>query len=77
MSATPYEANRSLAYCSRMLNLAATDWGLREGNPCTGIKRFPERKRERFFSDGNSPGSGTRLWPPSATTQRHPASFCW
>ena len=45
MCATPYEANRALAYCSRMLNLAATDWGLREGNPCTGIKRFPERKR--------------------------------
>jgi integrase len=51
MSATPYEANRALAYCSRMLTLAANDWGLREGNPCAGIKRFPERKRERFFSD--------------------------
>ena len=51
MSATPYEANRALAYCSRMLSLAATDWELREDNPCLGIKRFPERKRERFFSD--------------------------
>jgi integrase len=52
MSATPYEANRALAYCSRMLSLAAAHWGLREGNPCTGIKRFPEPKRERFFTDG-------------------------
>ena len=51
MSSTPYEANRALAYCSRMLGLAAEDWELREGNPCLGIKRFPERKRERFFSD--------------------------
>ena len=42
MSATPYEANRALAYCSRMIALAATEWQLREDNPCTGIKRFPE-----------------------------------
>ena len=42
MSATPYEANRALAYCSRMLSLAATDWELREDNPCIGVKRFPE-----------------------------------
>jgi len=34
-----------------MLSLAATEWELREGNPCAGIKRFPERARERFFSD--------------------------
>jgi integrase len=51
MSATPYEANRALAYCSRMLNLAATEWQLREDNPCVGIKRFPERKRERYLAD--------------------------
>src|SRR5215467_8162319 len=51
MSATPYEANRALAYCSRMLSLAATDWGLRDDNPSLGIKRFPEQKRSRFFSD--------------------------
>jgi integrase len=51
MSATPYEANRALAYCSRMLALAATEWQLRDDNPCTGIKRFPEKKRERFFAD--------------------------
>jgi integrase len=51
MSATPYEANRALAYCSRMLNLAATEWQLRGDNPCAGVKRFPEKKRERFFAD--------------------------
>jgi integrase len=51
MAATPYEANRALAYCSRMLSLAMTEWELRSDNPCIGIKRFPERKRERFFAD--------------------------
>jgi integrase len=51
MSATPYEANRALAYCSRMLALAATEWELREDNPCIGIKRFPEKKRERYLTD--------------------------
>jgi integrase len=51
MSTTPYEANRALAYCSRMLALAATEWQLRENNPCIGIKRFPEKERERYLAD--------------------------
>jgi integrase len=51
MSGTPYEANRALAYLSKMLSLAAKEWELRPDNPATGIKRFPERARERFFSD--------------------------
>ncbi len=51
MSETPYEANRALAYCSKMLSLAVTEWELRSDNPAIGIKRFPERPRERFFND--------------------------
>jgi integrase len=51
MSATPYEGNRALAYCSRMLNLAVTEWQLRADNPCAGIRRFPEKKRERYLGD--------------------------
>jgi integrase len=51
MSPTPYEANRALAYCSTMLSLAAKEWEMRADNPCIGIKRFPEKARERFFSD--------------------------
>jgi integrase len=51
MSATPYEANRALAYCSKMLTLATKVWALRTGlNPCSGIERFPEPKRKRYFS---------------------------
>src|SRR5215467_3868972 len=61
MSATPYEANRALAYCSRMLSLAATDWELRPDNPCLGIKRFPEKKRERFFTDDELAKLGNAL----------------
>src|SRR5262249_7305085 len=51
MSATPYEANRALAYLSKMLSLSAKEWELRPDNPAIGVKRFPERARERFFSD--------------------------
>ena len=50
-SATPTSANRALAALSKIMNLAVHDWGLRTENPCKGIKRFPERKRERFYSD--------------------------
>jgi integrase len=67
MSATPYEANRALAYMSKMLSLAATDWELRESNPCIGIKRFPERARERFFTDDELSRIGSAL----ASAERH------
>ena len=61
MSATPYEANRALAYLSKMLNLVAKEWELRADNPATGIKRFPERARERFFSDAELTQFGDAL----------------
>ncbi len=51
MSASPYEANRALAYFSKMLTLAVKEWQMLADNPCSGVKRFPERKRDRFFSD--------------------------
>ncbi len=51
MRATPYEANRTLALLSKLFNLAEA-WRVRplHSNPCTHVKRFAERKRERFFS---------------------------
>lgn len=51
MHETGTTANRALAACSKMLALASKDWGLRPDNPCLGLKRFPERKRERYFTD--------------------------
>lgn len=48
---TPFEANRTLALLSKMFNMAEV-WGLRPdgSNPCRHMRRFKERKRERFFS---------------------------
>jgi integrase len=61
MSETPYEANRALAYCSKMMSLAAHEWELRTDNPCIGVKRFPERARERFFNDDELRALGEAL----------------
>jgi integrase len=61
MSATPYEANRALAYLSKMLSLAAKEWELRADNPATGVKRFPERARERFYNDAELAKIGNAL----------------
>jgi integrase len=61
MSATPYEGNRALAYCSKMMGLAVEEWELRPDNPCTGIKRFREQARERFFSDDELKAIGAEL----------------
>lgn len=46
---TPYQANRVLAVLAKMFSLAE-EWGYREGNPCRGVEKFRERKRERFLS---------------------------
>lgn len=53
MRGTPYAANRTLGILSAMFT-AAELWGLRPhgSNPCRHVKRFRERKRERFLSDG-------------------------
>jgi integrase/uncharacterized protein (DUF433 family) len=47
----PYQANRAMGVLSKMMSLAET-WGIRDrrSNPCEDVKRFPERKRERFLS---------------------------
>ena len=47
----PIAANRVLALCSKMFNLAER-WGLRPdgSNPCRHVERYAERKRERFLS---------------------------
>src|SRR5262249_51304042 len=47
----PYQANRSIAVLSKMMNLAEA-WGLRTdgANPCRHIKKFKEVKRERYLT---------------------------
>ena len=52
MRGTPFAANRTLGILSAMFT-AAELWGLRPqgSNPCRHVKRFRERRRERFLSD--------------------------
>ena len=52
MRGTPYAANRTIGILSAMFTVAEL-WGLRSqgSNPCRYVKRFRERKRERFLSD--------------------------
>jgi integrase len=47
----PYQANRVLGVLSIMFNLAET-WNLRPAfsNPCRGVKKYKEKKRERFLN---------------------------
>ncbi len=59
---TPFQANRALSALSKMLDLAES-WGMRSRgtNPCRGVSRFPEPKRERFLSDAEFAQLGTAL----------------
>ena len=45
----PYRANRCIAVVSKMFNLAVR-WEMRAENPCKGLERNQEDKRERFLS---------------------------
>jgi integrase len=49
MQTAPYSANRTIAVLSKMLSLSIK-WGLRQDNPCRGIERAPERKRQTFLT---------------------------
>ena len=52
---TPYASNRMLALVRKMFNLAKI-WGVYEGeNPCIGIERFKEEKRDRFIQPNELP----------------------
>jgi integrase len=57
-----------------MLSLAAKDWELRGDNPCIGVKRFPEKGRERFFSDEELTQIGKAL-ATAARDKTEPAGF--
>ena len=48
---TPYQANRVLEIGTKLFNLAEL-WKLRSsGNPCKFVRRYREKKRERFLTD--------------------------
>ncbi len=49
---SPITANRALACISHMMSVAE-DWGIRQpnSNPCLGIKRYKENKRDRYLNE--------------------------
>ncbi len=59
---TPRQANHTMAVLSKMFSLAEK-WGLRpdHSNPCRGVERYAERKRERFYSDAELSRLGAAL----------------
>ena len=62
MRDTPTAANRVLSLLSKMFN-EAEQWGLRDAgpNPCKGIRRYKEKKRERYLSDEELGRAGKAL----------------
>jgi len=57
MRSTPGAANRMRALLSKMFSFAIdNEW--RASNPCSGVKRYPENRKERFLSQLEA----SRLW---------------
>lgn len=51
MADKPYQANRTLAVLSKLFSLSE-NWGCRAlgTNPCRGVERYKEQRRERYLS---------------------------
>lgn len=50
MASTPNMANRCLSFL-RVVFSYAVEWQLCDSNPCIGIKRHAEKKRDRYITD--------------------------
>jgi integrase len=61
---TPYAANRAVSVMSKMCSLAIK-WEMAEANPCVGIERAPEHRRERYLT-------GTEIARLSEVLLTHP-----
>jgi integrase len=59
----PVQANRMLMYSSKMFALAIK-WGMRSDNPCKGVERNHEEKRQRYLV-------GDELQRLTAALERH------
>jgi hypothetical protein len=68
----PYQANRSLAALSKMMNLAEA-WGLRLGgsNPCRHVKKYREKKRDRYLTKEELHDLAPCLRTPVGTKPKH------
>lgn len=69
----PYQANRALGVLCKMMNLAE-EWGLRPdaSNPCLHVKKYPEKKRERFLSAQELQRLGSVLADAQAKNTENP-----
>jgi integrase len=72
MAASPYRANRCLAVLRKMLSLAHREWELRHDNPAIGVKSFPERRRDRFFTRVELKAIGEWLAEAQRQASEHP-----
>lgn len=50
MASTPNMANRVISFLRVVFN-HALEWQLVDSNPCTGIRRHTEKKRDRYIND--------------------------
>ena len=68
MRRTPRAANRALMILNKMFSLAAT-WGMvpKGTNPCRGVRKYKERKRERFLAVDEYRRLGAALTEAEAT----------
>ena len=73
LSASPASANKFIKILSHMYRLAE-GWGIVEdgGNPCRSVKKYPERKRERFLTNTEFARLG-RVLDEAATQSGVPA----
>ena len=75
----PIRANRAAALLSKMFSLAATRWEMRSDNPCRGLERNTEEKRNRYLAGdelrrlteaGRSPEPGRGQRDPAVVANR-------
>ena len=73
---TPVQANRALLVLSKVMNLAES-WGLRpQGtNPCMGIERYREKRRQRFLSGEELTRLGEALAEAEREESAHPSGI--
>lgn len=50
LAATPNMANRIISFL-RTVFIYAVEWQIVDNNPCLGVRRHPEKKRDRYLTD--------------------------
>ncbi len=73
---TPYQANRTLGVLHKIFNLAEM-WGMRSdgSNPCRHVKKYKEKKRERYLSETELACLGEALTQAEAKEIASPAAI--